>query len=197
MPITEFVTFKASEAYIADSAVIQPAVKLLAEHEGVLSVFTGFEVEDPTVGYLFVVWEKLEHHEKLMQDSSYPTILSTLAAAQSGPPLSMLHFDMTDDPTKGLTAPVTDLTYMTLKEGKTKADVEPFFATFAWIADLGRGFHHGQCVEKPELFVVLMGWASIEAHMEAGKAPEFAALVGDALAVMDIHVKHAKIHKSS
>src|ERR1700683_4090239 len=82
------------------------------------SVFTGFEVEDPTVGYLFVgqslalqfdianlnviiiapVWEKLEHHEKLMQDSSYPTILSTLAAAQSGPPLSMLHFDMTDDP---------------------------------------------------------------------------------------------------
>jgi hypothetical protein len=33
--------------------------------------------------------------------------------------------------------------------------------------------------------------------MEAGKTPEFVALVGDALAVMDIQVKHAKIHKSS
>jgi hypothetical protein len=119
-----------------------------------------------TVIIIAPVWKTPEHHEKFLQDSSYPTFLSTLAAAHSGPPLSVLHFDMTDDPAKGLTAPVTDLTYMTLKEGKTKADVEPFFANFAWIADLGKGFHHGQCVEKPELFVVLMGWASVEVSVD-------------------------------
>jgi hypothetical protein len=119
-----------------------------------------------TVIIIAPVWEKPEYHEKFLQDSSYPTFLTTLAAAHSGPPLSVLHFDMTDDPAKGLTAPVTDLTYMTLKEGKTKADVEPFFANFAWIADLSKGFHHGQCVEKPELFVVLMGWASVEVSVD-------------------------------
>lgn len=70
--VTEIVTFNASEAYRADPAVSYPALRKVLESEGAIrwiirhsktdiilnislySAFTGPQVEDPKVGYIFV-----------------------------------------------------------------------------------------------------------------------------------------------
>lgn len=74
----------------------------------------------------------------------------------------MLHFEMTDGPEAALSNSVTDFTFMALKEGRDKADVEPFIANVGEVIDVSKGFHHGQCRENEKLTGVFIGWDSIE-----------------------------------
>lgn len=107
------------------------------------------------------VWTTLEHHKRLMQDPSYPSVLAKLAPVHKGP-ISMSHFEMTEDPVRGLTAPETYFTYSTLKEGKTRDQINPFIAGTGSYVDVKMGFHSGWCMEKPNLLVAILGWASVE-----------------------------------
>jgi hypothetical protein len=110
-----------------------------------------------------VVWETLDHHKKVMSHDSYPALVSLTAPAHAGP-LDMLHFEVSEDPTTALTSPVTYFTYFTLNEGKTREGFKSFLdsANIPQHFDVNQKIYYGWCVERSELSIVFLGWASVE-----------------------------------
>jgi len=161
-----------------------------------LGTYSGSEMEDGTVAYLIVVWKTLDHYKKMMQHSGYAAVLASLAAVHTGP-ASVLHYDMTDDPSKAFSAPLTDLSYATLKDGKSKDAIKPFVDAVGKYIDLSHGYSRGWGVEKPNTLLTILGWASLDAHEKATKAPAFQGMVGEAMSAVTIDVKHCKITKQT
>jgi hypothetical protein len=193
MPVAEIVTFKASAAYLANPTIIVPACKKIAEYDGCLGTYTA-SMEDGTAAYLLVVWKTLDHYKKMMQHSGYAAVLAALAVVHTGP-VSVLHYDMTDDPSKAFSAPLTVFSYSTLKDGKSKDAIKPFADAVGKYVDLSHGYSQGWGVEKPNTLLAILGWASLDAHAKATKAPAFQGMVGDAMSIVTLDLKHCKITK--
>lgn len=93
---------------------------------------------------LVAAWKTLDHYKKMMQHSGYAAVLASLAAVHTGP-ASVLHYDMTDDPSKAFSAPLTDLSYATLKDGKSKDAIKPFVDAVGKYIDLSHGYSRMGC----------------------------------------------------
>ncbi|EPQ49812.1 hypothetical protein GLOTRDRAFT_134581, partial [Gloeophyllum trabeum ATCC 11539] len=122
LPVAELVLFTSSQAHQKDQGILGRSIDILNKTEGKIATYHGPEVEDPTNGYLFVLWQTLGHHKALMSGPTYPALVETLKPAVGGP-FEMLHINFTKDPTPALEAPVTEVALVTLKPGKTKEEV--------------------------------------------------------------------------
>jgi hypothetical protein len=110
------------------------------------------------------VWKTLEHYKKMTQHSGYAAVVASLAPAHTGP-VTTLSYEMSEDPSKALSAALTDLTYVTLKAGKSKDAIKPFVDAVGKYIDLSHGYSRGWCAEKPNTYLTILGWASLEASL--------------------------------
>lgn len=78
----------------------------------------------------------------------------------------MRHIDYLHDFFPALTAPVTEVLLMTLKDGKTKEDLDSILLPLGNKIDTknihNRPANQGVILEDPKQFVVTIGWDSIQ-----------------------------------
>ncbi|KAH8116723.1 hypothetical protein DFH11DRAFT_1127839 [Phellopilus nigrolimitatus] len=152
--VAEIITFPVSEAYRADSSTTAAdLVGVLHKAPRPTRIYHGPQVEDPSQGYLVTVWE------------TYDQTRATLA--------SSLHFDVhhvqfAADPTSALSAPVVELVFFTLKEGKTKSEIAPHLDTLvSQDTKTVISSMWGHSIRRDNQLVMLVGWESLEASAKS------------------------------
>jgi hypothetical protein len=81
-------------------------------------------------------------------------------------PLQTLHAEVKTDPTIALDAPVTEVTIVVIKEGKTFSDVKPLGEALDANCHLLKGNHvpssWGPTIQDAQKVGVAVGWDSVE-----------------------------------
>ncbi|KII84621.1 hypothetical protein PLICRDRAFT_179431 [Plicaturopsis crispa FD-325 SS-3] len=198
MTVTEICTFSASDAYRTDQSIVKPFAQTLIGTPGFISLYHGLQVEDPTVGYIFIVWESFEAHKALIDSPAQGPILDTLKPLFAGQFTSVIHAKFTTDPTAALSAPTTEYLFTTPKEGSSKEALSEIFSKLA-LRDFPEvlGAADGPCIERDDTLVLVVGWESVEAHRALMKTahPDKLKILGTLRAQGDSVVRHLKLSK--
>ncbi|KAF5314890.1 hypothetical protein D9619_006967 [Psilocybe cf. subviscida] len=199
MPIHEFIQFKPTEAVLADpTAALAPASKFFSTAEGCSGLYFGASEEDKEgVAFIVIVWETYEHHKAVIDSPGYPGIVG-LAGTIAGNS-TMLHVPFRDAPEPALSAPATEVAVITLKPGKTVADVDAVFESFMHKVeseeeDAAVGTW-GQTKEEAEKLVCFFGWASSKRHFEIIGQDKYKDLVASLVGTVDIKFWHASFSR--
>ncbi|KAF9565770.1 hypothetical protein CPC08DRAFT_815258 [Agrocybe pediades] len=170
MPVVELATWVLSDACLKDKTLLNPAIDFFkAGAAGVKSVHYGIAEEDQKTMYLFVVWESLEHHKALMARPDYPKCIGLGPTIGEGG-LKMRHIEYLYDFMPALTAPVTEVFLMKLKDGKTMKDVDAVFQPLGDAIDKfnvnNYPSNRGKVIEDPKQYCITIGWDSVKAHTD-------------------------------
>jgi len=167
--------------------------------DGHISSFYGVQVEDPKTGYFISVWESYEHHQKLIGEPSYASLIEGLKPAVSGK-LERNHITVAGDVNSALSSPAVELVVLTLKAEGSADKFESLMGDLAKGLDTSAGEHPpcvwGQSVEDKNKYLLVVGWDTVEAHWEAVKAgTPLQKVVGAIQEHADLVLGHAHIKK--
>ncbi|PPQ79447.1 hypothetical protein CVT26_007720 [Gymnopilus dilepis] len=192
MPILDIIAFKSKEDPKTSTAV-QSFFESLKKYDGVQSAWHGVQVEGADHYHILVFWESLAHLKAASEDTYYPTLSPALPIADST--LLRRVFEFKAFPEIALTAPVTDLSYMSLKEGfNFETHLEPTLVKFTQLKDVGAlGAYWGHSMEVDRLSVILAGWN--RDHHDAPQNPAYKELVHAALPVVKFDLKFIPFEK--
>ena len=114
-----------------------------------------------------LAWEKYEHHKALIDNPvEYPIIMAKLKPAIGRGKFLMSHVQFNDDATAALTAPVTEIVGITLKDGHAKQELDDVLCTLKTMAALETGSFPravwGPTIEDASKFWLIIGWQSVE-----------------------------------
>ncbi|PPQ64088.1 hypothetical protein CVT24_008901 [Panaeolus cyanescens] len=205
-PIVEFVSWAATPAYVADPTLLQPVIDIIKNSDGNLGIFTGLVEEDNSTLYMAIVWQSFEHHQKLMDDKiTYGKLFEALApvSLHAGSDIQMHHVEFGGaNVVPAFTSGTTEYTIVTLKEGKTNADLLPVInnliemfkeddsATYPGVA--------GPVKEDPRTYVLALGWKNSQLHMAAAVNPAYQPTFAAFREVVDfkrmVHIKLVQAH---
>ncbi|KAF5369512.1 hypothetical protein D9758_002774 [Tetrapyrgos nigripes] len=201
MTIVEIFTFDATDAYVADPAGTWKDLK--DSHSGLnglLNFHHGPHVENASKGSCLVTWDKVESFEAVTSESRQSARTQAFSLAVKGNSQLQLFDIGTADITKITGAPVTELTVMKVKEGKTKADLNSIFEGLKKASEplkACHGFEVGWSTKKGEegTFLVLMGWDSMEDHLNSiQNVPDYSAISQASASLVDfVSMHHAKL----
>ncbi|KAG1744610.1 uncharacterized protein EDB91DRAFT_193608 [Suillus paluster] len=175
IPTTEIIIFGASEALRNDKSILLPALDLLSQVDGVqMPAYIGLQIEDPAIGYVFLNWDSREHHEAAMAAPSHGPLRELLKPAFTSPGKKYHVIFNSDHPIQVvLQQPVTEVLLVTLKDPSYRAEVSDLFIKFKESAKKMLMF--GPTLEDENLMFLVIGWESVEAHLEAVTRPELQA----------------------
>ncbi|PPQ83568.1 hypothetical protein CVT26_003974 [Gymnopilus dilepis] len=200
LQLREFVDYKL--AYLADPNLVNPVIEFLKTVDGVLDTYIGIAEEENTL-FAFVVWESLEHHITVTKHPEYPQIMQLgpciASAEEGGSGLTLYHVDFIKPYTPSQSAPTTEVLAITLKEGKTKADLwrvleaitakideeNPKYAPVTW----------GQTLEDEKKFYLTIGWDSSDAHRQIMGDPSFLPYLTDLRATAALKMVHVSLKR--
>ncbi|KAG5652876.1 hypothetical protein H0H81_003239 [Sphagnurus paluster] len=143
------------------------------------------------------VWESYEHHMKLTQEPAYPEMIKSIAPAVSGP-TDLQHVDFDEDATKALDAPATEVVVLTPKSGTAQEDFDAKIATLRESLNKEPACHVvavGESREKKGTWFMLIGWDSIEAHMDVAAKDALKEIVKSFFAIADVDLVHTNLVK--
>ncbi|KAH9477834.1 hypothetical protein JR316_0010066 [Psilocybe cubensis] len=196
--VLEVISFTASEAFTADHSLVDKGLEYLKNAEGSLSVFTGFQVEDPKKAYIFIVWKAYENSLNVPKREDYPAYIASTAHLIAGD-WSLQHVELDLDPTAALSAPVTEISKVTPKEGFTQSDVDAIIVQLREHADVIPGAHAplpwGKIIQAPETYTLAVGWDTVQAHQNAVQVPPIDKLAGRLFQISDLVVSHVALHR--
>ncbi|KAI0269753.1 hypothetical protein BC834DRAFT_569223 [Gloeopeniophorella convolvens] len=180
----EIAFWPASDAYRNDQSVGDPSVEYLRLNTKAEGIFHGLQSEEPNFNAV-IAWNKIQDHKDLIDDTvKYPKLRELLKVTMAGGDIEMVHVNFTADPTPAFKAPVTEYVYITPNSPEDKSTVQGYIDRIAaWANDpstVALGGARGSTVERPEEYVLVIGWPSIEAHTESLKsgAGEIVAKLG-------------------
>ncbi|KAL0961362.1 hypothetical protein HGRIS_006318 [Hohenbuehelia grisea] len=205
MPTTEIVTFRASEAFKKDLNLLKPVGDAVKKEEGFIQSWFGFQVEDPNIAYIFILWESYEHHKAVIDSPSYGIeIVEPLKLCVDGPlnsdAFDMTHVPFAPDVVTALSAPTTEIAYIKHKDGTTET-LHGLLEKLAEKLDKAEGARppcaYGPSREKEGTSVLVVGWTSAEAHYEgvAADKPPF-PIIQTIQESSQVSFKHIKLSKS-
>ena len=116
---------------------------------------------------IVLAWEKYEHHKTLIDNPvEYPIIMAKLKPAIGRGKFLMSHVQFNDDATAALTAPMTEIVGITLKDGHVKQELDDVLRTLTTkIASEAGSFSPavwGATIEDPNKFWLIIGWQSVK-----------------------------------
>ena len=112
-------------------------------------------------------WEKYEHHKKLIDDPvEYPIIMAKLKPAIGRGKFLMSHVQFNDDATDALTAPVTEIVGIAIKDGHVKQELDDVLRTLTTKIASEAGSIlpavWGPTIEDANRFWLIIGWQSVK-----------------------------------
>ncbi|OJA12620.1 hypothetical protein AZE42_12257 [Rhizopogon vesiculosus] len=191
-PTTEVLIFDTSEAHRKDIlAIASTACDIVYEAAGCRRPgYTGLQTEDKATGYVFLNWDSRAHHQAVIDGPNYGRVLEALKPI-FGDKKEMHHVIFNDLPI-AFESPVTEVFICTLKDPGHREEV---FDILAKISDkTEKKLVFGPTLENENVFIIVAGWDSVEAHWEMVAKPEPKALVERlfALANKD-HLAHTSL----
>ncbi|GJE88290.1 hypothetical protein PsYK624_043730 [Phanerochaete sordida] len=205
-PVVGIVKVSATEAYRANPSIINEALAILASVPGTLGQWHGLGIQDPESLYFVNVWESAARREAFAQDTdTYARLAKAIGAAfDSAAPAWRYHVPFVVEPSKALSSPATEFAVWRVKDG---VDVEQFkplvqrlhgLAAERLGADVAAG-SWGATLEDPRVFVVCIGWSSIEAYKTAAATQkEIMGHIGEMMQIADlVEAKHAGLTRYS
>jgi hypothetical protein len=146
------------------------------------------------------------------KDSNYPN----LPPISTDSPLQRKLFDINEYPEAALAAPITDMTFMFLKDEYTfEKDLNPLLIRFTELRDTGAmGAYWGKATEVEKMSIVVIGWNSVQVkaalifrvrfsdhlyvqeHYDAGKHPAYKELNDSAVPVVNFDLKHVAFEQA-
>ena len=115
-----------------------------------------------------LAWEKYEHWHKALIDNpvEYPIIMAKLKPAIGRGNFLMSHVQFNDDATAALTAPVTEIVGITLKDGHAKQELDDVLRTLTNKIESEAGSLSpavwGPTIEDSNKFWLIIGWQSVK-----------------------------------
>jgi hypothetical protein len=110
-------------------------------------------------------WETVEHHRNIMKQESYREVMKSINPLFTGE-FKMEHIPLDKSPMAALSAPVTEVTVVTLKPGRSKAELMAAIVLAAAEGSKLRGLYfpivYGCPVENENKVVALLGWDSVQ-----------------------------------
>ncbi|KAJ3514136.1 hypothetical protein NLJ89_g2547 [Agrocybe chaxingu] len=205
MPVLEICQWKVSKAFLEDPSSLGPVFDQVSAATGCHGVYSGLAEEDKESIWLLIQWETYEHHQTLMKDPSYSSLIEKLKPtfATSAKDLAMSHVDFNKDPIEALTAPCTEVVKAIIKDGKTKADLDAVMADVASRIEAEKGSYPpviwGQTVEDPKVFFLVVGWDSSKTHFDVVGQESFKIPLQNLRDAADLHMAHVSLkgHLSS
>ncbi|KZT11601.1 uncharacterized protein LAESUDRAFT_720850 [Laetiporus sulphureus 93-53] len=203
LPCIEVAETPSTEAFLAnpkDKSLVQPALDLLKNSKGIVKSYYGLQSEEEKHFYVYNVWERLQDHENLQADAvNYPILQQHCLKVMAGAP-NVIHIQPAAEPYKALSAPTTELGFITIKPGVSKATVEA--KTKELVANANKlpaewgviSAVWGRVVEKDDTLALVIGWTSVEQHWKTvSTVPEVVAQLDDMRKVADIALTHSEL----
>jgi len=165
--------FTTTDAYKDDASVIGPGMNLISGCEGVLGNYHGVSVKDTNVGFTAQVATSPEAFKNVVTNEKlFGEIMDKMKVARVSDDIEQRHFNAIGDPSLALAGPVTQISYLTLKDD-TEESKATIIGTLTKFNELTEGkYNFGVSGENPKLIIVVAAWDSIEAHQERSKSPE-------------------------
>ncbi|CAA7262944.1 unnamed protein product [Cyclocybe aegerita] len=201
MPILEICQWKVSKAFLEDPSSLGPAFDQVSAATGCHGVYSGLAEEDKESVWLFIPWDTYEHHQTLIKDPSYPSLIEKLKPSFATNPkdLAMSHVDFNEDTTPGLTAPCTEVVKAVLKDGKTKTDLDAVMADVGSRIEAEKGSYPpvvwGPTIEDPNVFFLVVGWDSSKTHFDVVGQESFKIPLQNLRETADLHMVHVSFKK--
>ncbi|KAJ7288249.1 hypothetical protein C8J57DRAFT_1279563 [Mycena rebaudengoi] len=172
MPTVQIATFLASDEFVANPEIFRAPVDVIKTTDGHIGSYYGFQVEESKTGYFVTVWESYEHHQRLIADPSYGTLLQALKPASAGQFIKN-HIEAKVDPTAALSSPAVEFVTFTLKDPGSAEKLVSLLEDLAKGLDIAVGEHPpcfwGQSKEDHQKYLLVVGWDTVAAHWEAVK----------------------------
>jgi len=198
MTVLEVACFDASEALLGDHELTRASLEALAKSDGCIKVYYGFDVDKGKKAFMAAIWESFDHYKKFTKSDGYPAVVESMKPAMAGP-LQMQHVEVKTDPTTALEAPVTEITIVSLKEGRTFEEVRAMGEKVDANAHLAKGAHipssWGPTFQDGQKIVVAAGWDSVEDHAALPGTPPFTQIFVDMAELADLTINHVKFMK--
>ncbi|KAI0046024.1 hypothetical protein FA95DRAFT_1596498 [Auriscalpium vulgare] len=161
----------ASEAYIKDQSIIRPAFEYLRHYDGVHEIFSGIELESPSI-LVAIDWDSIEAHEAYKNSPTYQGYINLLIPELAGAATVVsVHFVVS--PAPALRAPLTEFLWITPKADEDKSVVATLEKLVAYGNNPQTGViaaSYGRAVETPGTYILVVGWSSVKAHVSERKS---------------------------
>ncbi|KAI0043157.1 hypothetical protein FA95DRAFT_1609599 [Auriscalpium vulgare] len=176
----------ASDAYIADQTIIRPAFELLRKYDGVHEIYSGVELEDPSI-LVAIAWDSLKAHQAYEKQPEYKSYIDYLTPCLKGG-ATPVHVYFTANPMPAFNASVTEVIWVTAKAGD--ANQAATLKTLDKILEFANNspdslIHasYGSVLENAGTFCVVIGWSSFKekAQVRPKTYPTVGNIVGDGL----------------
>ncbi|TCD64969.1 hypothetical protein EIP91_003382 [Steccherinum ochraceum] len=197
--VVEIVNWLASEAFKSDPSILHPALKQVAAAKGASKIWYGLQHEDQSTVFVVIVWASLADHKLFIDDKApYAELLAkltpTLDASAGAIEFYHVAFKPNPIPEAHFNCPINEFGILTLKEGKTNAEIEEL----VWnpeFNDGGKVFDIGKIIERDNQYVLTKGWESVEAHhaARAYRSEQLSQFVTAAREIITPAVCHVKL----
>ncbi|KAJ7644221.1 hypothetical protein FB45DRAFT_736479 [Roridomyces roridus] len=171
MPFVQIVHFPVSQA-TANQDLFKAPLEAIKAAEGHTSSYYGVQVEDADRAYFVSVWESYEHHQKLVNDPSYSTLVEGLRAASIDSNYERHQIKISGDVLKALSAPAVEVVLFTLQPGGSAEKYEALMGDLAKGLDKADGEHPpcawAQTVEDKTKYQLIVGWDTVEVRITRG-----------------------------
>ncbi|KAF2500200.1 hypothetical protein BU16DRAFT_523012 [Lophium mytilinum] len=155
---------------------LESALKALSEAEGAQKVFWGTQVEHPEVLELSVDWRQASDFQTFINSAAYPGFRTTLGTIVGGPPkINILSRFQGEAFSTAVSVPIAEVVTLTYPASISEDDANASFAKFKSFGDKADGalaLVGGWSVEEvppaegdAKVFVGVIGWESLDAHM--------------------------------
>ncbi|KAF9485792.1 hypothetical protein BDN70DRAFT_870677 [Pholiota conissans] len=190
--IDSVITFTASKALLADPDLANGALDYLKSQEGCQSVRRGYAVDESTKAYFVITWISYDSYKKMLKCADYPSFKEAMKKLHTDAPLVWnVEYDV--DSCRPLDAPVTECATIRATAGHTLPEVMAAIKKIQAVDPRYKSMHGisiGEIKEENEKILVVIGWDSIKAHIDAAKTSPLQELIWEIIEVADIEVSH-------
>ncbi|KAK2465359.1 hypothetical protein APHAL10511_002713 [Amanita phalloides] len=198
MPVVQIHQFPASDAFIANQGIAKRPLDILKGMNGQIERYYGLQVEDNKTGFIVLVGVSYEDFADLRNNPSYPTFIDTFQALHVEGPQSQIRVDFNGDTTSVFKAPVTEFTLAKAKEGvaSTIEERKKAIRNIWTMLKSAKGLHGivpGEIRGDPDTISAVLGWDSVDAHVQAITPEEITSAIGDFMRIASPETPHAKL----
>ncbi|KAI0028869.1 hypothetical protein K488DRAFT_89307 [Vararia minispora EC-137] len=169
----DFVHCPCSKAFEADQSMVKRAFEIM-HIENPHPTWPGIQIGEPTY-WNVTAWENSAAHKAFTTSAVWPAFWEAIAPVTANPANTgavFFHGHFPTDPAPALDAPLTQITQLAPKAGKTRADIEELVVRMLKLMDGDgvdgvRAAFMGTIEEHPQNVVVLIGWESKELQEKA------------------------------
>ncbi|KAF7340589.1 hypothetical protein MSAN_02130400 [Mycena sanguinolenta] len=181
--------------------VFKASTDLIKAAPGHQSSFYGLKVEDEKIGYFVSVWDT---HEHLAANPHHAAIIKPLAGNPQWH-IDALNINITTDPLPALSSPAVEFAVFTLQAPdeatatQNQKRITELLKALGSGLDLAAAAHPpcfwGQSGEDENKFVMIVGWESVEAHIEFAMAGNLGEIVREIKTFARVSISHSNMTK--